>query len=105
MNSQEVENNVLNILRATSSSPFLFVGSGFSRRYFDLPQWDELLKKFCRDEDEFDELMATASKKLPNVATLLAQRYHDRWWSENAFSKDRDNFKVLSNGKKLSNKT
>ena len=105
MNSQEVENNVLNILRATSSSPFLFVGSGFSRRYFDLPQWDELLKKFCRDEDEFDELMATASKKLPNVATLLAQRYHDRWWSDNAFSKNRDNFKVLSNGKKLSNKT
>lgn len=105
MNDTQLKSAALDILRATSSSPFLFVGSGFSRRYFNLPQWDELLKIFCLNEDEFDALMAASSQKLPQVATSLAEKYHDRWWNDEAFSDKKAHFKINSKGKKLKNKT
>lgn len=105
MNDEEIKDATLNVLRVASSSPFLFVGSGFSRRYFNLPQWDELLKMFCRDEDEFDGLMAASSQKLPEVATFLAERYHERWWNDAEFADKRAQFKALAKGRKLKNKT
>jgi len=105
MNNEELKSRILSILKAAPSSPFLFVGSGFSRRYLNLPQWDELLKIFCRDEDEFDSLMAAASQSLPRLAALLAEIYHHRWWEETAFAENRNYFKALGNGKKLQDKT
>ena len=30
-----------------TASPFLFVGSGMSRRYLGAENWEELLKRFC----------------------------------------------------------
>lgn len=105
MNNQDLKSATLDVLRATSSSPFLFVGSGFSRRYFNLPQWDELLKIFCKSEDEFDGLMAASSQNLPQVATTLAEKYHERWWNDSDFSDKREQFKALAKGKKLKNKT
>ena len=103
MNNQDLKSATLDVLRATSSSPFLFVGSGFSRRYFNLPQWDELLKIFCKSEDEFDGLMAASSQNLPQVATTLAEKYHERWWNDSDFSDKREQFKALAKGKKLKN--
>lgn len=105
MNDAELKDATLEVLRATSSSPFLFVGSGFSRRYFNLPQWDELLKIFCNSEDEFDALMAASSQQLPLVATSLAEKYHDRWWHDAAFAEKRANFKANAKGRKHKNKT
>ena len=105
MNNQDLKSATLDVLRATSPSPFLFVGSGFSRRYFNLPQWDELLKIFCKSEDEFDGLMAASSQNLPQVATTLAEKYHERWWNDSDFSDKREQFKALAKGKKLKNKT
>ncbi|NMM78901.1 hypothetical protein B2J88_39200 [Rhodococcus sp. SRB_17] len=105
MNNEELKNGILSILKEAPSSPFLFVGSGFSRRYLDLPQWDELLKIFCNDEDEFDGFMAAASQSLPQVATLLSEKYHHRWWESAEFTENRNEFKTLSNGRKLKDKT
>lgn len=93
MNNEDLKHQILSTLQLAASSPFLFVGSGFSRRYLGLPQWEELLKIFCDNEDEFDELMASASQKLPGVASLLSERYHDRWWKDEKFKVNRERLK------------
>ncbi|WP_407714616.1 SIR2 family protein [Comamonas testosteroni] len=101
----EFKKQVLEVLQKSQSSPFLFVGSGFSRRYLDLPQWDELLKNFCKNEDEYDELFASSSGNLPKLAGILAERYHDRWWQSPDFEGKRSKYKSRGNGARLISKT
>lgn len=36
-------------IQQTGHQPFLFVGSGFSKRYMNTEKWDELLKIFCEE--------------------------------------------------------
>lgn len=36
-------------IQTTGHQPFLFAGSGLSKRYLGIEQWDELLKYFCTE--------------------------------------------------------
>ena len=104
-NMIEFNKKLLEVLQKSQSSPFLFVGSGFSRRYLDLPQWDELLKNFCKDDHEYDELFASTSGKLPKLAGILAERYHDRWWQSPEFEEKRSQYNIRKNGSRFNSKT
>lgn len=46
---------IKNAIQVTGHHPFLFVGSGMSKRYLGTEKWDELLKVFCADfsDNEF----------------------------------------------------
>lgn len=53
-------NNIKNIdfseiVGRFNTTPVLFIGSGFSKRYYSLPSWEELLKIFANQlsSDEF----------------------------------------------------
>lgn len=74
------------------SSPFLFVGSGMSRRYLGCENWEELLKKFCSLIDEnYVKIRSQADGDLTEIASILANEYSNRWWSsEFKGSKDTD---------------
>lgn len=101
----DFKKQVLDVLQKSQASPFLFVGSGFSRRYLELPQWDELLKIFCKDEHEYDELFASSDGHLPTLAGALAERYHIRWWQAPEFEEKRSKYKSKVGVARLNSKT
>ncbi|GGC04770.1 hypothetical protein GCM10011363_21820 [Marivita lacus] len=81
------------LLKSKSGSPFLFVGSGFSRRYIGIEDWRGLLTRFCDDILEFDYYSATANGNLPKAATLLAKDFHEIWWKEAKYENSRKKYK------------
>ena len=58
------------LLKSKAGSPFLFVGSGFSRRYLGLEDWRGLLTRFCKGIGKFEYYSATANGNLPKAAEL-----------------------------------
>ncbi|MCZ0708385.1 MULTISPECIES: SIR2 family protein [Microbacterium] len=71
--------------------PYLFIGSGISRRYLGLPDWEGLLRKFALEAGEnFDYHLATANGDLPTAATSIAQTFHKRWWNDDTYAHQRE---------------
>ena len=76
----QIRETVIRLINNCGRSPYLFVGSGFSRRYMGTDNWEGLLRSICMElwEDEFrlDSYLAqvkTGSKniELPAVASMI----------------------------------
>lgn len=80
--------------QSASSTPFLFVGSGFSRRYIGLEDWEALLRKFCKDIKSFDYYFTTANGSLPETAQLIAEDFHEHWWASAQYEASREKNKT-----------
>lgn len=92
----EILNIIRNAIQITGHHPFLFIGSGISKRYLNTEKWDELLKVFCTEfsgndfqynvyENEIDTkdyyglqpAIASLLEKDYNRAVLTDEQYHD----------------------------
>ncbi len=69
------------LLEKHHAAPFLFVGSGFSRRYLGIEDWSGLLERFCDPIKDFGYYRAKANGDLPTAASLMAVDYNEWWWS------------------------
>lgn len=81
------------ILDGRGAGPFLFVGSGFSRRYLGLESWAELLQRFCDGIRDFGYYSTKANGDLPEAASLMAQDFNELWWNGDEFVESRANHK------------
>ena len=73
-----------------NTTPFLFVGSGITRRYYNLPNWKDLLRHFAEEisKDRFAyrsyesraEELETPNGLLPMVASLIQRDYETEWY-------------------------
>ena len=93
-----------------NTTPFLFAGSGITRRYYDLPDWVGLLTHFAdlikKDEFAFrsyESKVAYATNpvdRLPAVASLIEQDFNSAWLEnvEGVRSGSEEVFKYVSNG-------
>lgn len=68
------------------TTPFIFAGSGLTRRYYNLPNLAGLLEIFAKrvsnDELSFAQYMGKANKDLPRVASLISQDFDEKWYAD-----------------------
>jgi hypothetical protein len=79
---------------SAGAAPFLFIGSGFSRRYLNLEDWSSLFRRFSDGLRPYEYYLASANGDLPAVASLIAEDFHDRWWSDSVFEASRERNKT-----------
>lgn len=62
------------------STPYLFVGSGFSRRYFGTPGWEELLREIAEASGIQYGKYVDDPNDLPAVASAMAADIKNSWY-------------------------
>ncbi len=69
------------IIKASPTAPFLFIGSGFSRRYLGLEDWEGLLTRFGNNlQSGFVKYASESNDNLALAAQNMARAYSDYWW-------------------------
>lgn len=76
-----------------STAPFLFIGSGMSRRYIDLENWEGLLRKFCGISGQnYEYLRSSEGGDLIKIASNLANKFHEFWWNSELFDANKKKY-------------
>ena len=86
-------------LKKFSTSPFLFVGSGISRRFINLETWAALLSKMCASlgiSKPYEYYSSNANGRLPKVASLIGKDFNEIWWGDEKYKTSRDEYASLA---------
>ncbi|VTP16590.1 hypothetical protein PUATCC27989T_04565 [Phytobacter ursingii] len=99
----DIEDELNSLFAHRASGPFLFLGSGFSRRYMGLEDWEGLLERFCIMGKPYSYYRSSANGDIPMSAKLIANDFHDYWWVDPSFSDSRKEYenKVLNKSSPL----
>ncbi|MEV4606758.1 SIR2 family protein [Neorhizobium sp. LMR1-1-1.1] len=81
----DITESLTKALHSCGSAPFLFVGSGFSRRYIGLETWSDLLARFCTNISDYGLYLSNANGDLPRTASLIAKDFNQMWWNHPDF--------------------
>lgn len=99
----DLKDLVIDTIQKTGHQPFLFVGSGFSKRYINTERWDELLKVFCKEFSNNDFQYNIYSNqveekdyygKQPAIASLLERDYNNAVLTLNKYAEFRESHKT-----------
>lgn len=92
-----------NCIDALDSAPLLFVGAGISRRYFGLPDWKGLLSQLAKSTGRpVEYYLSAADGDYPRAGSLLAEAFHETWWSSPEFEESRSLYKeTAARGREL----
>ncbi len=102
---EDIEKEVFELIKNLKMPPFLFIGSGLSRRYVGTPTWENLLREFTKriNNGEFAyEAYINKAKSIgystcleAKIASLLEEDYNDKWFNEDKFGESREINKLL----------
>lgn len=88
-------------LKEFQTAPFLFVGSGLSRRYLNLENWEGLLKKFSNHTGKsFEYYLSANNGSFSKIASNIAEDFFDIWWQKPEYQRNRDIYKNCINDRK-----
>lgn len=90
-----IEEQLSEQIEKVGTAPFLFVGSGLSRRHFGLEDWEGLLRKHAIAlPNPFEYYYGLADSNLPKTASNLATALYEKWWKDDAYQDSRDAFSI-----------
>ncbi|WP_295972540.1 SIR2 family protein [uncultured Xanthomonas sp.] len=90
----QIKEALVEQFKAAGASPFLFIGSGFSRRYLGLEDWSSLLRKFTAGLKDYEFYLSSANGDLPTVASMIAEDFHEYWWTADSYHASREKNKT-----------
>lgn len=83
---------IQDVVSQFNTTPFIFAGSGITRRYYGLPDWGSLLSVFAKkiNDDAFAyrsyenqaQYSASADDKMPMIATLIEKDFNEAWFAD-----------------------
>ncbi|MBZ1280888.1 SIR2 family protein [Clostridioides difficile] len=83
---------ISDVINRFNATPFLFVGSGLTRRYYNLPNWEDLLKVFAEKISNDDFIYTSYKNKAksenpkmginPRIAELIENDFNKKWFSD-----------------------
>lgn len=83
---EEIIADISSVLAEASCQPILFVGSGFTKRYADGPNWEELLKKLAQAcpliDKEFAYYKQAYGNDLKKIGSLFTDLYREWAWGK-----------------------
>lgn len=101
-----MDNFLTPLLNKADSMPFLFLGSGFSRRYLNTPTWEELLKHIAQityqNNTGFQKAKRKASKlydenlaynkHMTYLCDLISDDLDEIWYDDPRFEENRNRY-------------
>ena len=88
LSQEKIMNKELNLfIKSLPTTPFLFVGSGLSRRYYNLPDWRSLLTHFIdivtnNDPVGWAKYYQSCSENYAKIAEKLEIDFNERWFND-----------------------
>lgn len=82
-----MKEEILNKLQKSNSLPFLFIGSGISRRYLNLPNWDGLLEKFAQNDLSYYKTKADGNYQ--KMGSVIAEEFQEVWYKDKKYKESR----------------
>ena len=76
-----------NFFKNSERAPFLFLGSGFTRHYFNTPDWVKLLEMFS--PCHINQYKSNGITEYPSIASAIAKDLNEQFWN----LPDEDDFK------------
>lgn len=95
----KIEDFISEKIATLKHHPFLFIGSGFSKRYLGLENWEELLRKFSNmisgETLKYDSYANRVEEKdyygkQPKIASLLENDFNEAVFTEESFKSFRE---------------
>jgi len=95
-----IEDELSAHLNKFTTAPFLFIGSGFSKRYLNTEDWEGLIRKFCELLPKgFGYYRSTSNSKWDVAAQMLAEDFHQLWWNDERYIESRAEFEEHATSK------
>lgn len=97
-----MKDKIAKLLAQTNALPVLFVGSGLTRRYLNLPDWKGLLRQYCVSGKPFEyyndkatrECNGTPDMRLPKAADFIEADFNEKWYTDDSCAESRQQHKA-----------
>lgn len=96
-----IEDTLSRLIKNVNTSPFLFIGTGLSRRYLGADEWEVLLRRFAQETRKTDfayeqyrdaaryEVTDEKTRLLPRIASLIEKDFNQLWYSGEQYNEHR----------------